>query len=830
MSLSSDVLCRKPKIACLFVRIVISEAWSFSKTDLPIMKGTGDKYHDPQFDKPGLPNHTRYFSLRYGERDASKKSLGHHESDRLDKEIQRIDNIRARLESEPKGDSERQVLEELRAARKAWRQETIERLAKRQSPGGTWRQKKPANKGKGGKKQSEEDPKNREENLQRERERVARTLSVLRRLQNGEDAVASEKQDTEASASTSSSTGHDGLDFRSYAMYFERADLGWEGKTYQGSDWLTGEFPNQKVSARRLLESSPKNITEEKKNPLAQRNDEYLRYFHFPTNNMAWIEDAIARYYDEDTMPHDNMKSSNTMSRAQRVLCREYWRGQMHGSSGKGPIHARHMRPRCSTIPRPPDPNLPEPVANTRCRKEKTKNVALFLPYLHWEMDAKRAHMAEVVKMATCRRGDLEASQCSEGLKPWRSKLGTYLMHAARASVIIDLEPDTRLTRKFLHHKPPLHIRRTLDQYYFLTLADTSKRDRDQVVYRATNWGLKQPSRNARIVMVDQLWLWILDDHTIISAFPRRWGRNKPDSSGVHKCLRERMHAMKSIDSVHHLALIIIEQCSKVFFDRTKPLDQRPEVIDMFLSAIGNITEQTSIAHDTFWKNTTMLASGIFPANTRSKYLNINPEGTLLKEARDIAEELGIMQRVFKNQQQVVRDYRRYLARQKGESHHEGDMITALKNLAVLVGPEKSSQTKKVSTDEEETQQAEQSLWEEAVREADVLLELIENHQAEIRELEESASRNCQQLESLLSFKQQQAGIVEARESIKQGRTIMAFTLVTIFFLPLGFFAAVFGMNNAQSTNSMWMTLRQQVSYMCKSSSPSLPPPVDHRS
>jgi len=36
-------------------------------------------------------------------------------------------------------------------------------------------------------------------------------------------------------------------------------------------------------------------------------------------------------------------------------------------------------------------------------------------------------------------------------------------------------------------------------------------------------------------------------------------------------------------------ALLIIDQWSRVFFDRTKPLDQRPEVIDIFGSAIGNV-------------------------------------------------------------------------------------------------------------------------------------------------------------------------------------------------------------------------------------------------
>jgi hypothetical protein len=139
----------------------------------------------------------------------------------------------------------------------------------------------------------------------------------------------------------------------------------------------------------------------------------------------------------------------------------------------------------------------------------------------------------------------------------------------------MDYEADERLLRENLHHNPPLHIRRTLDQSYFLTLEDTSVRDKDQVVYRETREGWSFHTRNTRVVMVDQLWLWILDGNTIITSFPRRWGRNKPDPSGVHKSLRERLESTpeEEIQSVYDLALIIIDQCSRVFFDRTKPLD-----------------------------------------------------------------------------------------------------------------------------------------------------------------------------------------------------------------------------------------------------------------
>jgi hypothetical protein len=96
-----------------------------------------------------------------------------------------------------------------------------------------------------------------------------------------------------------------------------------------------------------------------------------------------------------------------------------------------------------------------------------------------------------------------------------RSRLGQYLIDLAAVADAIDYEGDERLLRHYLHNDPPLHIRRTLDQYYFLTLEDTSARDRDQVVYRETKAGRRFQSRNTRVVMVDQLWLWILDDSKI---------------------------------------------------------------------------------------------------------------------------------------------------------------------------------------------------------------------------------------------------------------------------------------------------------------------------
>ena len=54
----------------------------------------------------------------------------------------------------------------------------------------------------------------------------------------------------------------------------------------------------------------------------------------------------MARYHNETELKPDEREKAN------RTLSREFWRGQLHGNGlGKSPIHARHMRSRCSSIP-----------------------------------------------------------------------------------------------------------------------------------------------------------------------------------------------------------------------------------------------------------------------------------------------------------------------------------------------------------------------------------------------------------------------------------------------------------------------------------------------
>jgi hypothetical protein len=114
--------------------------------------------------------------------------------------------------------------------------------------------------------------------------------------------------------------------------------------------------------------------------------------------------------------------------------------------------------------------------------------------------------------------------------------LGTLFIHAASLSEAMEYYTDEQLVKKFGDTNPdyPLHTRRTLDQAYYWTM-DTKYRDRDQVVSRGTKIATtsnahpflctareengdpcakctENVKKTPRVVMVDQLWMWILDE------------------------------------------------------------------------------------------------------------------------------------------------------------------------------------------------------------------------------------------------------------------------------------------------------------------------------
>jgi hypothetical protein len=181
------------------------------------------------------------------------------------------------------------------------------------------------------------------------------------------------------------------------------------------------------------------------------------------------------------------------------------------------------------------------------------------MPYLHWEKHKTQKKMSEEIKNSTqmhvksrlvkeyqdefskryerikCKnpdvsprhsapeeskrqRRDREKREKEEKEKEEKKKkplpLGQYLLQIAKLYDALDIESDARILRDHLFGRDsPLHPRRTLDQSYYWKFSNTDERDRDQVVYRETKVGKwMDASKTARVIMVDQLWMYILDD------------------------------------------------------------------------------------------------------------------------------------------------------------------------------------------------------------------------------------------------------------------------------------------------------------------------------
>ncbi|KAK4464936.1 magnesium transport protein cora [Cladorrhinum samala] len=596
---------------------------------------------------------------------------------------------------------------------------------------------------------------------------------------------------------------------------------------------LAGAFPHQKVSMADLLSGDAS------RNPIMQPcEDNVVRYFHLPANNMTWVEQVIARYYREE-QPDSNNAFLNSRSRrpttkTEMLLRPEFWQGQQNYEIDSE-IHARHMRPFCSGIS--VDPASAEPT-----------NLALFMPYLHWETDRGRCKAAQIAKQVgqenisvseVVRQARQQFSQghteTQDTLVPsWtapepeiapqsvvgrKRALGHLLTAAAALMEAMDMHTEELLMTNYLHSQPPLHPRRTLDQAYYGALRSTTSRDRDQVVYRGTTaephecLGMEvcqqckeDVRKTPRIIMVDQLWMWVLDEQTVITSFPRRWGRNRPDTSAIHKSLRQRLkYSRGEILSAYDLAFAIVDETTRVFFDRAKLSKRQPNLTELFAGAIRDLTYKQTAAFDQFLIYTHLASRdyrrqryGSSDNSTQNHLLNINPEGELLKEAKDIMDELHIMMRI-KEQQQTVMEHLVKHVQRRGPRLGQSRDGTGSANIFVF---DNESSSRRLLT------------------RGDNLLAEHSSRIAELHALLQNAQLTSGALKDLLTLKQQQASVIEAREAVKQaqltlkqGQSIMIFTIVTIIFLPLSFFVGLFGMNSIEFNDGL-LSLSTEFTYM----------------
>ncbi|GMF71502.1 unnamed protein product [Aspergillus oryzae] len=246
---------------------------------------------------------------------------------------------------------------------------------------------------------------------------------------------------------------------------------------------------------------------------------------------------------------------------------------------------------------------------------------------------------------------------------------------------------ETRLIWKFLGAEPPIHIRRTLDQYGYPNLRSTIARDDDQMLWKRTRkvvdlsheLGSSIPLQDnpdssktfvdGKVLMVDQLWLWIVDEKTVVTFFPKQEATTAEDKlyeqANLHNSIYNELNGdlARRFETAGDLAALIVLHAVTILLDRT--LDHDLQILRIFEESISILRFRTRgfIARPADYNRTlegkTMTASERDERDRRVANQNREDLSTLL-ELRDIIDELGTILKLLEQQTATVKIMAQY--------------------------------------------------------------------------------------------------------------------------------------------------------------------------
>ncbi|RDW87897.1 hypothetical protein BP5796_03591 [Coleophoma crateriformis] len=502
---------------------------------------------------------------------------------------------------------------------------------------------------------------------------------------------------------------------------------------------------------------------------LGDEADADFKWIHLPANNasspMSWVEALMMKVLKQRGVQYQN----------QDLMKEDLWSDRLHQALGLA-AHSCFMKPYCRSVAE---------------GTGESNSLVLF--------HARDNMAAKIRKVEEDNEGE-DTEMVKKLAKEYffeflLGKKGDRLVAVYKDIVNqrAEKDGDAKLLENFLFHDPPLHIRRTLDQFHYYMTDNTTARDSDQVITRY--YQRQFPTKPPPIVMVDQLWLWIVDEKTIVTSFPQRWGgrsstdeadnlvnmTNVIDSMITHL----KRKARDPIISVNSFSEMIIARCLGLDFNSIKWQHERYRYLEIFEHSIKLLADEETRCFNHFADRAIMGkkeekkstpkrldrsnegseppkdASNDDDAKTKKSgsprslgskdedIFDISREIELLKEVKDIRDELNILSTLFRQQSTVIKSFYSAIQPQAPQSR------TAL-------------------------------------------MDAVNRHIAEVDVLDKDAETSYTALENLLDLKQKQANVSEARITRISGNTITVFTIVTIIFLPASFMAAFLALPIAQ--------------------------------
>ncbi|KAJ8116406.1 hypothetical protein ONZ43_g4450 [Nemania bipapillata] len=302
-------------------------------------------------------------------------------------------------------------------------------------------------------------------------------------------------------------------------------------------------------------------------------------------------------------------------------------------------------------------PSLTNPLVTT-----ERPVTALFMPVFGFETHKNRKKLSSEMKSSSCQDTD---------------------------------ETPSLIRAYFRDDKFPLHCRRTLDQFTYHMLDDTENRDNTQVIFK---WFVKQHSKKITIqeqspqqpsggpiddnsyplLMIDQLWLWIVDDdeQTVITSLPNTWEPTE-EYNLVRYLMEHKLMANNDRPVIEGPLDLVnsIVRCSIDFLHRKGPHDAT--LYECFQSSITIIAEEQALQFDHF--NSVVMElhkEGIKQqerANLTNELFQFSIETHLLTEILDIQDELKTIHQVFMKQEEVLNTFIELLSDKPHEDEVDKD-------------------------------------------------------------------------------------------------------------------------------------------------------------
>ncbi|KAI1149342.1 hypothetical protein F4825DRAFT_60163 [Nemania diffusa] len=348
--------------------------------------------------------------------------------------------------------------------------------------------------------------------------------------------------------------------------------------------------------------------------------------------------------------------------------------------------------------------------------------------------------------------------------------IGSYI-HGARKLITpkpkaLDESNSSRNSRRIKH--TPL----TLDQYYYPTIIDSSERDNDQVLSKFLQRRHGQPSPNGekKILMVNQLWVWIIDEKTIITAttgdsdqYSRRSLDQENTGSLLEATLRNVLYneagsLFEGATSVYSIMELILGVATGLFVEKSVviPNQTSKDPIEVFRESIRDVANQETSLFREFLDGLRREARAkqgeppdqkldYKPQAILNRYHVISSETELLDAIRDIRDELHMLRSLAEDQEDVWQ--------QAFASQHLGN----------------------------ESQRFDFHTPTEIKKDLDAMLleaDKIESY-----------------INALLDLRQAEFGRLQAQDSAQLSNVILVLTVITIVFLPLSFLSSLFALD-----------------------------------